>query len=91
MRKVGVYLKKREHAKKVILNKGGMAKTSDFVLDGIINYEAAALCKEGVKEGVIERIRCGFYQFPQNAIVFRVLQEIYGHLPFFRYNGIVTA
>ena len=58
-------MNKRELAKKVILNKGGIAKTSDFVLDGIKNYEVAALCKEGV----IERIRRGFYQLPQNAIV----------------------
>ena len=65
VQKVGVYLNKRELAKKVILNKGGIAKTSDFVLDGIKNYEVAALCKEGV----IERIRRGFYQLPQNAIV----------------------
>ncbi len=65
VQKVGVYLNKRELARKVILNKGGIAKTSDFVLDGIKNYEVAALCKEGV----IERIRRGFYQLPQNALV----------------------
>ena len=65
MQKVGVCLNKRELARKVILNKGGIAKTSDFVLDGIKNYEVAALCKEGV----IERIRRGFYQLPQNALV----------------------
>ena len=74
VQKVGAYLNKRELAKKVILNKGGIAKTSDFVLDGIKNYEVAALCKEGV----IERIRRGFYQLPQNAIVTdeRILKEI---------------
>ena len=74
VQKVGVYLNKRELAKKVILNKGGIAKTSDFVLDGIKNYEVAALCKEGV----IERIRRGFYQLPQNAIVTdeRILKEM---------------
>ena len=65
MQKVGVCLNKRELARKVILNKGGIAKTSDFVLEGIKNYEVAALCKEGV----IERIRRGFYHLPQNAIV----------------------
>ena len=58
-------MNKKELAKKVILNKGGIAKTSHFVLDGIKNYEVAALCKEGV----IERIRRGFYQLPQNSIV----------------------
>ncbi|MCI8723874.1 MAG: abortive phage infection protein [Ruminococcus sp.] len=67
-------MNKRELAKKVILNKGGIAKTSDFVLDGIKKYEVATLCKEGV----IERIRRGFYQLPQNAIVTdeRILKEI---------------
>ena len=74
VQKVGVYLNKRELAKKVILNKGGIAKTSDFVLDGIKKYEVATLCKEGV----IERIRRGFYQLPQNAIVTdeRILKEM---------------
>ncbi|MDE7018505.1 MAG: type IV toxin-antitoxin system AbiEi family antitoxin domain-containing protein [Lachnospiraceae bacterium] len=65
MQKVGVCLDKRELARKVILNKGGIAKTADFVLEGIKNYEVATFCKEGV----IERIRRGFYQLPQNAIV----------------------
>lgn len=55
---------KKTHAQKVILNKGGIAKTADFVLAGIKNYEVAALCKEGV----IERIRRGFYQLPQSVI-----------------------
>ena len=65
MQKVGVYLNKKELAKKVILNKGGIARSSDFVLVGIKNYEVAALCKKGV----IKRIRRGFYHLPQNAIV----------------------
>lgn len=65
MQKVGVCLNKKELARKVILNKCGIAKTSDFVLEGFKNYEVATLCKEGV----IERIRRGFYQLPQNTIV----------------------
>ncbi len=56
---------KKTCAQKVILNKGGIAKTADFVLAGIKSYEVAALCKEGV----IERIRRGFYQLPQSVIV----------------------
>lgn len=48
----------------MILNKGGIAKTADFALEGIKNYEVAALCKEGA----IERIRRGLYQLPQNVI-----------------------
>lgn len=47
------------------MDKNGIAKTADFVLEGIKNYEVAALCKEGA----IERIRHGFYQLPQNVTV----------------------
>lgn len=53
---------KKNLVQEIILNNGGIAKTADFVLEGIKNYEVAALCKEGV----IERIRHGFYQLPQN-------------------------
>lgn len=56
---------KKKLAQKIILNKGGIAKTSDFALEGIKNYEVAVLCKEGI----IERIRRGFYQLPQNVVV----------------------
>ena len=59
MRKVGGVLNKIEILKKVIENNGGIAKTSDFVANGINKYEVAAFCKEGF----IERIRRGFYQF----------------------------
>ncbi len=58
-------MNKKKLAQKVILNKGGIAKTSDFILEGIKNYEVAALCKKGV----IERIRRGLYQPPQNVTV----------------------
>lgn len=58
-------MNKKKLAQKVILNKGGIAKTSDFILEGIKNYEVAALCKKGV----IERIRRGLYQLPQNVTV----------------------
>lgn len=61
MWKVGVYLDKKEIIQNVIENKGGIAKTSDFVDKGINKYEVAAFCKAGV----IERIRRGFYQLPQ--------------------------
>ena len=53
---------KKEILKKVIENNGGIAKTSDFVANGINKYEVADFCKDGV----IERIRRGFYQFTQN-------------------------
>lgn len=62
MQKVGACLSKNEIAQRVIENKGGIAKTVDFVAEGMKNYEVAALCKEGV----IERIRRGFYQLPHS-------------------------
>ena len=62
MLKVGVCLNKKEILKMVIENNGGIAKTSDFAASGINKYEVAAFCKEGA----IERIRRGFYQFPQS-------------------------
>ena len=62
MRKVGVSLSKKEILKTVIENNGGIAKASDFAANGINKYEVAAFCKEGV----IERIRRGFYQLPQS-------------------------
>lgn len=62
MQKVGACLEKKELVQKIILNKGGIAKTADFGLEGFSNYEIAALCKEGI----IERIRHGLYQLPQS-------------------------
>ncbi len=62
MQKVGVCLNKKEILKEVIENNGGIAKTSDFVANGINKCEVAAFCKEGI----IERIRRGFYQLPQS-------------------------
>ena len=75
-------MNKKELAKKVILNKGGIAKTSDFVLVGIKNYEVASLCKEGIRE----RIRRGFYQLPENSMVTdeQLIKEL---LP----NGIICV
>lgn len=61
MQKVGACLNKNELARKVIMDMGGLSKTSDFVLAGLKNDEVAALCKAGV----IERIRRGFYRLPQ--------------------------
>ena len=53
------------YLKTVIENNGGIAKTSDFAANGINKYEVAAFCKEGV----IERIRRGFYQLPQSESI----------------------
>ena len=55
MQKVGVCLNKKEIVKRVLENKGGIAKTADFTAEGMKNYDVAALCKEGF----IERIRRG--------------------------------
>ena len=62
MQKVGIFLNKKEILKKIIENNNGIARTSDFAANGIKKYEVAAFCKEGV----IERIRRGFYQLPQS-------------------------
>ena len=67
-------MNKKDLAQKVIKNKGGIAKTADFVSVGMKNYEVAALCKDGY----IERIRRGFYQLPQSrqATEERLLREL---------------
>lgn len=65
MQKVGACLNKKELLKLVIEKNGGIAKTSDFAIHGINKYEVAAFCKEGI----IERIRRGFYQLPQSKSV----------------------
>lgn len=62
MQEVGVCLNKKEIVKKVLENKGGIAKTADFMAEGMRNYDVAALCKEGF----IDRIRRGVYQFPHS-------------------------
>lgn len=67
-------MNKKEILKTVIENNGGIAKTSDFSANGINKYEVAAFCKEGV----IERIRRGFYQLPQGKSITeeRLIQEL---------------
>jgi len=74
MRKVGAYLNKKEIVQKVIINNGGIAKTADFAVEGIKNYEVAAFCKEGY----IERIRRGFYQLPHSSQITeeQLIQEL---------------
>lgn len=74
MQKVGVSLYKKELAQKVVVHNGGIAKTADFTAAGIKNYEVAALCKEGV----IDRLRRGFYQLPHSHQITeeQLLQEL---------------
>ena len=57
LQKVGACLDKKKHAQKVILSKGNLAQIDGFTLEGIKNNKVAVFCKEGV----IERICCGFY------------------------------
>ena len=67
-------MNKKEIVQKVIINNGGIAKTADFVAEGIKNYEVAALCKDGY----IDRIRRGFYQLPHSNQITeeQLLQEL---------------
>ena len=52
---------KKETIKNIINSNGGIAKTADFVAEGLTNYDVANLCKEGY----IERVRHGYYQLAE--------------------------
>lgn len=56
--KVGEYVDKKTLSKQVIIEKGGIAKTSDFVAAGIPAVNVVNLCNTGY----LERIRHGYYQ-----------------------------
>ena len=56
--KVGEYVDKKIISKQVIIEKGGIAKTSDFVAAGIPAVDIVNLCNTGY----LERIRHGYYQ-----------------------------
>ncbi len=62
IQKVGVVLTNKEIAEKVFDTVGDIAKTADFVLAGLTNYDVAKLCNQGH----LERIRNGFYCLPDN-------------------------
>lgn len=62
MQKVGVHLTKKETVEEVFAKIGDVVKTSDLIAAGLKRYDVAKLCNEGV----IERIRNGFYQLPKN-------------------------
>lgn len=49
---------KMNAVRNIIKDNGGIAKTADFVADGLSNYDVANLCKEGC----IVRVRHGYYQ-----------------------------
>ena len=52
---------KMETVKNIIKNNGGIAKTADFVAEGLTNYDVANLCKEGY----VKRIRHGYYHLAE--------------------------
>lgn len=54
-------MSKIEDVKKIIKRAGGIAKTADFVSEGLSNYDVASLCKKGY----IERVRHGYYQLAE--------------------------
>lgn len=51
----------REHAKKVIVEKGGVAKSADFVAEGMRAVDVVNMCNAGY----LERIRHGYYQLAE--------------------------
>lgn len=52
---------KKETVKNIIKNNGGIAKTADFVAEGLTNYDVANLCKDGY----LGRVRHGYYQLAE--------------------------
>lgn len=52
---------KKETIKNIINNNDGIAKTADFVAEGLTNYDVANLCKEGY----VKRIRHGYYHLAE--------------------------
>ena len=54
---------KMETVKNIIKNNDGIAKTVDFVAEGLTNYDVANLCKDGY----IKRIRHGYYQLAEQV------------------------
>lgn len=55
----------REQAKEVILSKGGIAKSADFVAEGIRAVDVVNLCNAGF----LERVRHGYYELAEKTSV----------------------
>lgn len=53
---------KKTIVQNIIKQSGGIAKTSDFIEAGLDNYDVAKFCNEGI----INRIRHGYYQLPKD-------------------------
>lgn len=56
--KVGERMTKYEIAKNIIANNNGIARTADFNVVGLTNYDVANMCNDGF----LTRIKHGFYQ-----------------------------
>ena len=54
-------MNKKKVIKEVVYKYGGVAKTADFVSEGLTNYEVSNLCNSGY----IRRVRHGFYQMAE--------------------------
>lgn len=59
--KVGEYVDIRTTAKQVVIEKGGIAKSSDFVRAGICAADVVNMCNAGY----LDRIRHGYYQLAE--------------------------
>lgn len=54
-------MNKKEIIKKIIENADGIAKTADFVSEGLSNFDVVSLCNDGY----IERLRHGYYKLAE--------------------------
>ena len=59
--KVGECVDNREIAKEVIISKGGIAKSADFVAAGIRAVDVVNMCNSGY----LDRVRHGYYQLAE--------------------------
>ena len=64
MSKVGEYVDNRMLAKQIIIEKGGIAKSADFVAAGISAVDVVNMCNAGY----LDRIRHGYYQLAEEDI-----------------------
>ena len=65
MAKVGDCMDSRELAKMVIVSRGGVAKSADFVAAGIRAVDVVNMCNAGY----LERVRHGYYSLARGSIV----------------------
>ena len=63
--KVGEYMDIRTIARQVIMEKGGVAKSADFVQAGIRAADVVNMCNAGY----LDRIRHGYYQLTEADIL----------------------